>query len=260
MIDTHAHVDFKEFDPDRDDVIRRYFDNGGEKLINVGCDMRSSERSSELAMKHENIYCSIGIHPHDADSVDSKNLAKLEELCLHYKAVAIGEIGLDFFRNLSPQDMQIEAFESQLDMALRHNKPVILHCRDAYNEMIDVLRGFSTEKWHGVVHCFSAGWEIAEKFLDMGFYLGFTGIITYYKENAPTKDISEMHDVIRKMPLDRMLIETDCPYLSPIPYRGERNEPLHVKFTLKKISDLRNEDIKIIERETSKNAVNLFHL
>ncbi|MFA6096609.1 MAG: TatD family hydrolase [Candidatus Paceibacterota bacterium] len=260
MIDTHAHVDFKEFDPDRDDVIRRYFDNGGEKLINVGCDMRSSERSSDLAMKHENIYCSVGIHPHDADSLDSKNLAKLEQLCLHYKAVAIGEIGLDFFRNLSPQDMQIEAFESQLDMAFRHNKPVILHCRDAYNEMIDVLDGFSTEKWHGVVHCFSAGWEIAEKFLDMGFCLGFTGIITYYKENAPTSDISEMHDVIRKMPLDRMLIETDCPYLSPVPYRGERNEPLHVKFTLEKISNLRNEDIKNIERETSKNAVNLFHL
>lgn len=260
MIDTHSHIDFKEFDADRDDVIRRYFANGGEALINVGCDIKSSIRSHKLASDHENIFCSVGIHPHDANSVNPENLLKLEELSQHYKAVAIGEIGLDFFRNLSSREEQIEAFEVQLDMALRHNKPVILHCRDAYNEMIDILNGFNTAKWHGVVHCFSAGQEIAKKFLAMGFHLGFTGIVTYYRDNSVVNGFPEIHNVIKNMPIDRMLIETDCPYLSPVPYRGERNEPLHVKYVLEKISKIRNEDIRTIEAETSSNAVNLFHL
>jgi len=260
MIDTHAHVDFKEFEHDREDVIKRYFEHGGEKLINVGCDMQSSIRSYELASKNENIYFSVGVHPHDADTVNTANLAKLDELCLHYKAVAIGEIGLDFFRNLSPQETQIEAFKSQLDMALRHNKPIILHCRDAYNEMLDILKEFNTGKWQGVIHCFSAGWEIAEEFLALGFHIGFTGIITYYKDNAVSNGFPEIHNVIKNMPIERMLIETDCPYLSPIPFRGERNEPLHVKFTLEKISKIRNEQIGRTERMTSENAVKLFHL
>lgn len=260
MIDTHAHVDFKEFDHDRDDVIKRYFENGGEKLINVGCDIRSSIRSSELASNHENIFCSAGIHPHDADTVDPKNLAKLEELAQNYKVVAIGEIGLDFYRNLSPRDSQIEAFKLQLDLALRHNKPVILHCREAYNEMIDILKSFNSTEWHGVVHCFSAGWEIARQFLDMGFHIGFTGIITYYKDSSSDSDIPETHDVIKRIPIDRLLVETDCPYLSPVPYRGERNEPLHVKYVLEKISALRSEEIKIVEDVTTRNAISLFHL
>jgi len=260
MIDTHSHIDFKEFDPDRDDVIKRYFCNGGEKLINVGCDIKSSERSHELAAKHENIFCAVGIHPHDASTADSENLSKLEQMSQHYKAVAIGEIGLDFFRNLSPMETQVEAFEAQLEMALRRNKPVILHCRDAYNEMIDVLSGFNSAKWRGVIHCFSAGWEIAEKFLQMGFHIGFTGIITYYKDNAVTNGFPEIHNVIKNMPIDRILLETDCPYLSPVPYRGERNEPLHVKYVLEKLSKIRNEDIKTVETMTSANAVDLFRL
>lgn len=260
MIDTHAHVDFKEFDSDRKDVIRRYFENGGEKLINVGCDLRSSERSYELALKNDNIFFSAGIHPHDADTINGKSLLKIEELSQHYKAVAIGEIGLDFYRNLSPRETQIEAFKSQLEIALRRNKPVILHCRDAYNEMIGVMKEFDSKKWHGVVHCFSAGWEVAKEFLDMGFHIGFTGIITYYKDIAVTGDYPEIHNVIKNMPLERMLIETDCPYLSPVPYRGERNEPLHVKFVLEKISKIRGQDVKMLEIETSKNAMSLFHL
>lgn len=260
MIDTHSHIDFKEFDSDRNDVINRYFENGGEKLINVGCDIKSSLRSYELALANENIFCSAGIHPHDADTVDGKSLSKLEQLALHYKTIAVGEIGLDFYRNLSPAEVQIEAFKAQLDMALRHKKPIILHCRDAYNEMIDILHEFNSDKWEGVIHCFSAGWEIAEKFMAMGFYIGFTGIITYYKENAVTDGYPEIHNVIRNMPIDKMLVETDCPYLSPAPFRGQRNEPMHVKFVLEKISKIRNEDLSVIERKTSANAVRLFHL
>jgi len=258
MIDTHTHLDFKEFNNDREEVIKRYFDGGGEKLINVGCDLNSSIRSCELAKKYENVFASAGIHPHDADTVNEHSLEKIEKIVRHYKVIAVGEIGLDYFRNLSPQEKQIEALRLQLELADNHNMPIILHCRDAYNDMLDILKSYKTSDWRGVIHCFSASLEIAEEFLKLGFYIGFTGIVTYYKDKMEFNGEPEIYKVIKNTPLDKMLIETDCPYLAPIPKRGERNEPLFVKYVAEKIARVRKTDFEKIEKATSENAKKLF--
>jgi len=260
MIDSHTHIDFKEFNIDREKIIKRFFDGGGEKIINVGCDLKSSERSCKLAAENENIFASAGIHPHDADTVDKNSLKKLEELVQHYKVIAVGEIGLDYFRNLSPQEKQIEAFRLQLELADNHDMPIIIHCRDAYNDLLDILKSYQTDNWRGVIHCFAASQKIAEEFLELGFYIGFTGIITYYKDKSELGNEPEIYKVIENMPLDKILIETDCPYLAPTPKRGERNEPLLVKHIAEKIAHIRNTSFEEIAKITSENAIRLFNL
>ncbi len=269
MIDTHTHLDFKEFDLDREETIKRFFGAGGEKMINVGCDLASSIRSVELAGKHKNIFASVGVHPHDAEKMDSVALEKLEELVVKKKVIAIGEIGLDYFRNLSPKEKQIEAFKIQLDLAKKHKKPLIIHCRDAYVEMLEILKAFKGDPVppNGVMHCFLGSWLIAEELLKLGFYLGFTGAITYQKKSAfvsapvtPKFKLGEpeIFNVIKNTPLDRILIETDCPYLAPVPHRGERNEPSFVKYVAEKIAEIKGVSFKEIEKATSENAGNLF--
>lgn len=260
MIDTHSHIDFKEFDDDREDVIARFFDGGGKKLINAGCDMNSCARSLDLASKYENIFSSIGVHPHGADTVNEHGLRRLEEMVEHYKVVAVGEIGLDFYRNISSREKQIEALGLQLELAENHGKPVILHCRDAYNELLDILRSYKTSNWKGVVHCFTASREIAEQFLSLGFHIGFTGIATYYKDIIDLDGEPEIYKVIKNVPSDRMLVETDCPYLAPVPMRGSRNEPVYLKHIIEKISKIKNIDYAQIEKNTSSNACELFNI
>ncbi len=254
MIDTHSHIDFKEFDKDREEVIARFFDGGGEKLINVGCDMNSCARTLELAGKYENIYASIGIHPHDADTVNEYLLKNLESMAEHYKVIAVGEIGLDFYRNISSHEKQFEAFRLQLEMAENHKKPVILHCRDAHNELLDILKEYKTSNWKGVIHCFTASWDIAQEFLELGFHIGFTGITTYYKDKMELNGEPKIYKVIKKMPSDRILLETDCPYLAPVPHRGERNEPFFVKDAAKKTPTTPAPTFPPIPRTTSHPA------
>ncbi len=267
MIDSHCHLDFKEFDLDREEAIRRFFDAGGEKMINVGCDLASSARSVELASRHKNIFASVGVHPHDAEKLDEAVMKKLEELVANKKVVAVGEIGLDYFRNLSPKEKQIEVFKIQLDLAKKYKKPVIMHCRDAYVEMLEILKSRQAENKHGVVHCFLGSWLIAEELLKLGFCLGFTGAITYQKRSvfvsAPASpkfklDEPEIFNVIKNTPLDRILIETDCPYLAPVPHRGERNEPSFVKHVAEKIAEIKGVSFKETEKATSENAEKLF--
>lgn len=260
MIDTHTHIDFKEFDDDREKVIKRFFEGGGEKMINVGCDLKSSVRSYELAKDNENIFASAGIHPHDADMADEHSLKKIEELIQHYKVIAVGEIGLDYFRNLSSQEKQIEAFKLQLELAENHNMPIIIHCRNAYTDLLNTLKEYKTSNWRGIIHCFAASQKIAEEFLGLGFHIGFTGMITYYKDRLEFNDEPEIYKVIKNTPLDKILIETDCPYLSPVPERGKRNEPLFVKHIAEKIARIRNTSFEEIEKRTSENAIKLFNL
>ncbi len=256
MIDPHAHLNFKEFDDDREEIIKRFFEGGGEKMINVGCDMKSSRESCELALKNKNIFAAVGIHPHDADTASEHNLKELEELVKHYKVIAVGEIGLDYFRNLSPREKQIEAFKLQLELAENHQMPIIIHCRDAYNDLLNILKEYKTSNWRGVVHCFNASWETAEEFLELGFYIGFTGIVTYHK-NKLTEE-PEIYKAVKNIPLDKILIETDCPYLAPAPKRGQRNEPLFVKYVAEKIAEIKKISFDEVEKITSRNAVELF--
>ncbi len=265
MIDTHTHLDFKEFDRDREETIKRFFDLGGEKLVNVGCNLASSEQSAELADKHENIFASIGIHPHDAENFTELVLRKLEDLAAHKKVIAVGEIGLDFFRNFSPRETQTKAFKAQLELAEKYKKPVIIHCREAYVDLLEILKSYKISGWRGVTHCFLGSWPIAEQLLSLGFYLGFTGAITYPKKRFLKDSLGmnfnlepEIFKVIKNAPLDRILIETDCPFLAPAPLRGKRNEPGFIKYVAEKIADLKNISVEKIEKATSENARKLF--
>jgi len=258
MIDTHAHLNFKEFNNDREEVIKRFFNGGGEKIINVGCDIKSSRESYELALKYENIFAAAGVHPHDADTLNEHNLKELEKLTEHYKVIAVGEIGLDYFRNLSPREKQIEAFKRQLELAENRKMPVIIHCRDAYNDLLDILKKYKTSNWQGVIHCFNASQKTAEEFLKLGFYIGFTGIITY-RENKLAEEPG-IYKVIKNTPLNKILIETDCPYLTPIPKRGQRNEPLFVKYAAEKIAEIKKIGFNEVEEKTAQNAVELFKI
>lgn len=257
MIDTHAHIDFPDFDAMRTNLIQRFFGAGGEAIINVGCDMRSSERSVKLAEENLDIYAAVGIHPHDANQADADNLERLAALLGRPKTVAMGEIGLDFFREpFCEPEIQKAAFRKQLEIAEQNGKPIIIHCREAYAEVLEELRRFKSSSWRGVLHCFTASPEVAQEFIDLGFHIGFTGVITYYKKDS--KDESFLIETLRKMPLERLLVETDAPYLSPTPHRGEINEPLFVRYVIDRIAEIRGKSPAEIESITSGNARKLF--
>jgi TatD DNase family protein len=257
MIDTHTHLDFSEFDSIRDDAVKRFFEAGGEAFINVGCDMQSNDRSIELAQTYNNIYAAVGIHPHDADSANEENLKRIEEMLLKHKTVALGEIGLDFFQDpFCLPEIQEEAFRKQIEIADLHHRPIIIHCREAYVEVLEILKSYKTSEWKGVLHCFTASPSVAKEFIDLGFYISFTGVITYYKSGG--KDESFLIETLKNMPPDKILVETDAPYLSPVPHRGEINEPMFVRYVIQKIAGIRNMEEKEIERITSENAKRLF--
>lgn len=271
MIDSHCHLDFKEFNRDREEAIKRFFANGGEKIINVGCNLESSIRSLELAKNYGNIFASVGVHPHDAETVDDTVLRELEDLVEHYKVIAVGEIGLDFFSpsagGFTPKEKQADVFKAQLELAENHKKPVIIHCREAYVDLLNILKDYKSSDWRGVAHCFLGSWPIAQELLDLGFYLGFTGAITYAKKsktvNAPAAPKlrlgePEIFKVVKNTPLDRILIETDCPFLAPAPKRGKRNDPLFVKYVIEKIAEIKGISVDDVEKATSKNAEKLF--
>jgi TatD DNase family protein len=253
MIDTHAHLDFPQFDKDREKVIKTSFASGVERIINIGVDLESSGKSIELADKFPEIYASVGVHPHDAKKVDDNYINELEKLASHKKVCAIGEIGLDFYRNLSPQDKQTEVFEKQIDLAQKLNLPIVVHIRGAYEEALTILKRKNSFKIGGVLHCFSGDLKEARIGLDLGFHLSFNGSLTYHN--------SKSAEIAKKIPLDFILTETDSPYLTPYPHRGERNRPDYVRQVIKKLSEIFSPLIfEDIERITSLNADKLFKL
>jgi TatD DNase family protein len=211
VIDTHAHLDFKQFDKDRSQVIDYAFSNGVERIINIGVDLKSSWNSVKLAEQYDHIYAAVGFHPHDAKDLTDESLKEIEKLAGHEKVVAVGEIGLDFYRNLSSPEVQIEAFKKQIDLAKRLKLPIVVHVRDAWNDAIKVLKESEAESVGGVLHSFSGSFEQAELAQNMGFYLSFNGMLTY-----PDSKTSQ---VAKSVPLDSILVETDCPFLAPVPYR-----------------------------------------
>lgn len=267
MIDTHAHLDFKEFDEDREEVIKRAYEAGVEKIINVGCSPEHSQGAVDLAQSYEQIYAAVGVHPHDASQVNDEILNDLRKLAQSKKVVAIGEIGLDYYRKnadptltaqiyADPKKIQKSAFIKQLNLAKELKLPVIIHCRDAYEDVLEMLNSFSEgDSIRGVTHCFSGNRKFAKQFLNLGLYLSFTGAITYTKNPD-----AEIFQVIKEVPLDKIMIETDCPYLAPVPHRGERNEPAYVKFVAEKIAEIRKITFEKVERATTENAERLFRI
>lgn len=251
LIDTHAHLTFASFNKDRDEVIKRAFEKGIEKIINVGTDFNDSKESVELAEKYENIFAAIGLHPINIknENFDFKNWQKLGQ---HPKVVAIGEIGLDFFHKTGEQKKQKEIFEKQIKLAVKLNKPVIIHCRDAYEDLIKILElQLKHNKIQGLIHCFSKNYKIAKKFLELGFFISFTGNITYHNK--------EQISSIQIIPLNKIIIETDCPFLSPIPFQGQRNEPSYVKYVAQKIAEIKNIKYEKVAEEITKNTKKLFN-
>jgi TatD DNase family protein len=260
LIDSHAHLDFAKFDRDRSAVVERARAAGVAVMINVGADLASSRRAVELAAEYEGIYAAVGMHPHDASKLDGAALAELRELARRPKVVAVGEIGLDFYRDLSPRDQQRRAFLAQLAWAAKLGKPVIIHDRDAHDEIMAILESWaaglrtSPLAGHlGVLHTFSGDLAMAERAMALGFYISISGPVTYH--NA-----GQLPDIVRALPLDRILVETDCPFLTPQPHRGQRNEPAYVRLVAERIAALKGMSLPELAAATTANAERLFRL
>jgi TatD DNase family protein len=253
LIDSHAHLDMAQFDRDREEVIDRARLGGVTHIVTIGIDLSSSLKALELANRHEFIFSTVGYHPHRARDMDPPGLQELAVLAGEPKIVAWGEIGLDFFRNRSPREKQIEAFETQIDMAMDLGLPLIIHDRQAHREVYEILQRKGNGKHKGVIHCFSGDLDLAVAFIGMGFHISVPGTVTY-------KNAYQVRDVASRIPLESMLVETDAPFLTPVPERGKRNEPLFVTFTAQRIARLRNMDFQEVARQTGENAKRLFKL
>jgi len=251
LIDSHAHLDSHQFNDDRHEMIERAQQNGISHILTIGCDMESSSKAISIAEQYEHVFAAVGVHPHDSTEITPATLKQLEMMFKHPKVVALGEIGLDYFRNHSPRDVQRNAFREQIILAKAVAKPMIVHDREAHDEVMDILIEENASEVGGVLHCFSGDVKMAEKCLELGFYLSFPGPVTYPKNEAT-------RDVVRAIPIERILVETDCPYLSPQKFRGKRNEPAYVRFTAEKIAEIKGLSIADVARITSQNCYNLF--
>ena len=254
LFDTHAHLHFAELEADLDAVLDRARDAGVVALVTVGTDRDTNRAAAALAEQLPGVYASVGIHPHDAAEATDADYAAMEALARgSSRVVALGEMGLDFFRNLSPPDAQALAFRRQLELARRLGKPVIVHCRDAHAEALAVLAEERVGEVGGVMHCFSADVPVARQCLDLGLMISLAGPVTY-------KNARALPDVARFVPGDRLVVETDCPYLPPEPYRGKRNEPAHVALTAARVAALRGEDPEALSAAMADNAARLFRI
>ena len=251
IIDAHAHLDFPEYKSDLESVLSRAKDADVGCIINVGTSINSSEKSVTLANRFNNIYASIGIHPHDASKVSVENWQILERLVKDQKVVAIGETGLDYYRNRSPHEDQQRIFHKHLALAKANNLPVIIHSRDASDDCLRILDKHKNGTLKGVVHCFSGTKETAKKCIELGLYISFAGPITF--SNA-----DKLREVAKSVPIERLLLETDSPFLSPQPKRGERNEPSYLSFIIPVLADIYGLSVNDIKRITTFNAYKLF--
>ena len=253
LIDTHAHLDFPKFNKDRLEVIANSWDKGLTYIVNVGADLLSSRRSIVLAEEYPFIFATVGIHPHDASDLDEDALKELKKMASHEKVLAIGEIGLDYHYDNSPRDIQQEAFRKQLQLAKNLKLPIAIHSREADEDTLKILKEEYPGIKGGIMHCFASNLAIAKECLDLGLYLAFGGVITF-------KNAKELRDVVKEVPLNRILLETDSPYLTPEPFRGQRNEPSHVRFIAEKIAKIKEIDLIEVVETTTANAIEVYKL
>ena len=247
LIDTHCHIYYDSFKNDLDEVLKRSTQNFISKLICVGVDLKTSKESINLSEKYPQIFATAGFHPHESKDASLNYLMKLEELFKSEKVIALGEIGLDYYYNHSDKKTQNKVFIEQLELAKSLDKPVVIHCRDAEEDIIKCLK--EAKNNFGVVHCFSGTEKFANELFKLGFLISFTGMITF-KNDLP--------ELIKKFPLEKIMLETDSPYLTPVPHRGKRNEPSMVKIIAEKIAEIKNRPIEEVAKITTKNAEELF--
>jgi TatD DNase family protein len=251
LIDTHCHIDFQQFDSDREEVVRRAKENGIDYLINIGSSLEGSNGSVDLSRQYENIYATVGIHPHEADTFKEKDLAILKQLARNKKVVAIGEIGLDYYKNFSKAENQRLMFASLIGLAKESNLPLVVHCRAAESDTLKLLK--ERMPLRAVVHCFSGDEPFLKECLELGFFISFTCNITY-------KKALNLREIVRLTPLEKMFLETDAPYLSPEGLRGRRNEPANVKILAQEVASIKEISVEEVARVTSESAIKFFSL
>lgn len=245
FIDTHAHLNFEDYDRDRNEVIKQAIQNGVLYILNVGIDRKTSEESIQLAKEYKEIFAAVGWHPHEASNFDESSL---EGLIGHPKVVALGEIGLDYYRALNSKNLQKQVFDQQVRFAKEHRLPIIVHDRDAHEDVYAILKKYSPAKV--VFHCFAGDYHFAQDIIQSGWHLSFTGSITFNR--------SKYYSIIKDLPQDRFFVETDAPFLTPHPFRGRRNRPEYVLYMIEAISQFRNDTPSHIARITTDNAKNFF--
>jgi TatD DNase family protein len=251
MIDSHVHMNHEDFRDDFEAVLSRARDAGVTHMVNIGFDLESSRETVRLTEQIDLFYGAVGVHPHDASSYTTEVEQKLEELLSKERIVAVGEIGLDFYRDLSPRDVQREVFVKQIRLAKRNGVPIIIHCRDAFDDVVSVLR-CEAESYRGIFHAFGGDRTMAQTVLDLGFHIGIGGIVTFKKSN--------LADVVAELPSESIVLETDSPYLTPAPFRGKRNEPAYVAYVAKKIAEATGQTVHEVEQQTDQNFTNAMGL
>ena len=251
LFDSHAHYNDEQYDEDRDELIKEIFEAGITKIINVGYNVKSSKTSIELAEKYKFIYATVGIHPDDIENIDT-DLLEIEILSKHSKVIAIGEIGLDYHWNKENKQKQIEAFAKQIELANKLDLPIVIHSRDAYVDTINVLKSMVDSNKKGVFHCCPLNAELVKDALELGYNISFAGSITF--KNAKNAD-----EIIKLVPMDRLQIETDSPYLSPDPFRGKRNDSTRIKYIAQKIADANGISLEEVAKRTYENTLRMFN-
>ncbi len=248
IFDTHAHYDDSRFDEDRTELLSSLFNGCISGIINCGCDLKSSLKTVELTEKHSMVYGAVGVHPHEAEETTDDDLKKIKELYKKEKIIAVGEIGLDYFYDFSPREKQIELFRKQIITANELGLPVIIHDRDAHEDTMNILKELKPK---GVVHCFSGSAEMAKEILKLGLYIGIGGAVTFKNARKPV-------EVVEMLPSDRLLLETDAPYMTPVPFRGKRCDSSHIAYTAEKIAEIKGMDVQELIDLCAENAKELF--
>jgi TatD DNase family protein len=253
FFDTHAHLDLSPLSEEEGKVVARALEAGVTRILTVGTDAKSSAKAIEIAHRNAGVYAAVGLHPHDASGLSDALLSRLETLSRCDKVVAIGETGLDFYRDHSPREAQREAFREQIRLARRRGLPLVVHDRDAHDEVLSILEEEKAAEAGGIIHCFSGDYEMARRAVALNFFISIPGAVTYPKSGSQV-------EAVRKLPLERLLIETDCPFLAPVPHRGKTNEPAFVPLVAAKIAQIKGLSVEDVARITTLNAVRLLRI
>lgn len=256
IFDTHAHYDDKAFDGDREPLLRSLPEHGIAAVVNVGASMRGAEAAYEMMQKYDFLYGAIGIHPDETGTLDEQKIEHLRKMLRHKKAVAVGEIGLDYYWNKETHDLQKKWFIAQMELALEAGLPIMVHSREAAQDTFDCIREHHVGKpgfGGGIIHCYSGSVEMAREYVKMGYYIGVGGVVTF-------KNARVLKEVTADIPLEKIVVETDCPYLAPAPHRGERNSSLYLPYIIEEIARIRGIDAETVERQTYDNACRLLGL
>lgn len=255
LIDTHCHLDMGAYQEDLENILNRAYSSGVHTIVTIGIDVTSSQEAIRLARKHRMVKATVGIHPHDVGNIDASDLKEIQTLIEQNRQyiVGYGEIGLDYVKNYSEPDIQRHYFRRQLEIAHEHELPVIIHDREAHDDILKIIKEFAPFPNGGIMHCFSGNMEFAREILDLGLLISIPGIITF-------KNATDLQEVAQKIPLDSILLETDGPFLAPMPYRGKRNEPAYLLYTSSEVAKLRNCSLEEIAQATTDNACRLFNI